>query len=128
MDKKQEYIKHEAERSRKNRLKTKEKAKLNQAFYDFVARKYKFVVDEFYEEEYCKTSENNAESIPTATATVPPYQRFPDQTTQNVNGMNLLTDLTTINGLDLDDMNFNLFDDPYLTSILDSEPLPEQYN
>jgi hypothetical protein len=128
MDKKQEYIKREAKRSRKNRLKTKEKAKLNQAFYDFVARKYKFVVDEFYEEEYCKTSENNAESIPTATATVPPYQRFPDQTTQNVNGMNLLTDLTTINGLDLDDMNFNLFDDPYLTSILDSEPLPEQYN
>jgi hypothetical protein len=126
MDKKQEYIKREAKRSRKNRLKTKEKAKLNQAFYDFVARKYKFVVDEFYEEEYCKTSENNSESIPTAT--VPPYQRFPDQTTQNVNGMNLLTDLTTINGLDLDDMNFNLFDDPYLTSILDSEPLPEQYN
>jgi hypothetical protein len=83
-------------------------------------------VDEF-EQEYYETDENNAaDSIPTAT--VPPYQRFPEQTTETINGMNLLTDLTTINGLDLDEMNFNLFDDPYLNSILDSEPLPEQYD
>jgi hypothetical protein len=126
MDRKREYTKREAEHSQRNRLRTKEKGKKNQAFYDFVSRKYKFVVDEF-EQEYYTTDENNsADSIPTAT--VPPYQRFPKQTTETINGINLLTDLTTINGLDFDEMNFSLFDDPYLNSILDSEPLPEQYN
>ena len=120
MDKKQHYAQREAKRSRKNRQKAKEQQKKNQAFYDFVARKYKFVVEEF-EQEYHTTDESNAaDFIPTAT--VPPYQRFPEHTTETINGMNLLTDLTTLNELDLGDMNFNLFNDPYLNSILDSEP------
>jgi hypothetical protein len=121
MDRKQNYIKREAERARKNRQKTKELQKKNQAFYNFVERKYGFVVEEF-EQEYHAADENNAaEFIPTAT--VSPYQRFPEQSTETLNGMNLLTDLSTLNELDLGDMNFNLFDDPYLNSILDAEPL-----
>ena len=119
MDKKQEYMKREAARSRTNRSRIKEKQKKNQAFYDFVSRRYKFIMEEF-EEEY-SAADTTTDFIPTAS--VSPYHRFPDgQTTETINGMNLLTDLTTLNGLDLDDMNFNLFDDPYLTNILNSEP------
>lgn len=121
MDTKQNYIKREAKRSKRNREKTKELQKKNQAFYDFVGKKYGFVVEEF-EQEYNSTNENNAaDYIPTAT--VSPYQRFPEQSTETLNGMNLLTDLSTLNELELGDMNFNLFDDPYLNSILDAEPL-----
>lgn len=125
MEKKRSYTQREAERSWRNRQRVKEQQKKTQAFYDFVSRKYKFIVEEF-EQEYSATNDDNAtDFIPTAT--VSPYTRFPEQTTETLNGMNLLTDLMTLNELDLGDMNFNLFDDPYLNSILNTEPILEHH-
>lgn len=70
MDKKQQYALREASRSRKKRQRAKDKQKKNQAFWDFVARKYKFVVEEF-EQQYQAEDENDA-TDPIPTATVPP--------------------------------------------------------
>ena len=77
MDKKQAYALHEASRSRKNRQMAKDKQKKNQAFWDFVTQKYKFVVQEF-EQQYKAENENNT-TDPIHTATVPPISASPNR-------------------------------------------------
>ena len=122
MEKKRKHTEREAERSRDNRRKAKAHHKKTQAFYDFVSRKYKFVTDEF-EEQY-NASDDDTNPIPIAT--VSPYIRFPEQSeqpTETLYGMDLFDNLIHLHeDLNLGDMGFNLFDDPYLTSVLNSEP------
>ena len=64
MEKKRKYTEREAVRSRENRRKAKEKQKKNQALYDFVSRRYKFIVDEFEEEYHAANGDNATDPIP----------------------------------------------------------------
>jgi hypothetical protein len=121
MEKKRKHTEREAVRSRENRRKAKEKQKKNQALYDFLSRRYKFIVDEFEEEYHAANGDNATDPIPIAT--VSPYIRFPEQSTETLHGMDLFDNLINLHeDLNLGDMGFNLFDDPYLPSILNSEP------
>jgi hypothetical protein len=121
MEKKRKYTEREAIRSRENRRKAKEKQKKNQALYDFVSRRYKFIVDEFEEEYHAANGDNATDPIPIAT--VSPYTRFPEQSTETLHGMDLFDSLINLHeDLDLGNMDFNLFDDPYLSSVLSNEP------
>jgi hypothetical protein len=123
MEKKRKHTEREVERSRENRRKAKAHNKKTQAFYDFVSRKYKFITDEF-EEQY-NASDDDTDPIPIAT--VSPYTRFPEestgQSTETLHGMNLFDNLINLHeDLNLENMGFNLFDDPYLSSVLSNEP------
>ena len=117
MEKKRKHTEREAVRSRENRRKAKEKQKKNQALYDFLSRRYKFIVDEFEEEYHAANGDNATDPIPIATMS------FPEQSTETLHGMDLFDNLINLHeDLNLGDMGFNLFDDPYLPSILNSEP------
>ena len=119
MEKKRKYTEREAVRSRENRRKAKAHHKKAQALYDFVLRKYKFITDEF-EEQYNATDDA---TDPIPIATVSPYTRFPEQSTETLHGMDLFDSLINLHeDLDLGNMGFNLFDDPYLSSVLSNEP------
>ena len=122
MEKKRKHTEREVERSRENRRKAKAHNKKTQAFYDFVSRKYKFITDEF-EEQY-NASDDDTNPIPIAA--VSPYIRFPEQSeqsTETLHGMDLFDNLINLHeDLNLGDMAFNLLDDPYLSSVLSSEP------
>jgi hypothetical protein len=121
MEKKRKHTEREAVRSRENRRKAKEKQKKNQALYDFLSRRYKFIVDEFEEEYHAANGDNATDPIPIAT--VSPYTRFPEQSTETLHGMDLFDSLINLHeDLDLGNMDFNLFDDPYLSSVLSNEP------
>ena len=119
MEKKRKYTEREAVRSRENRRKAKAHHKKVQALYDFVLRKYKFITDEF-EEQYNATDDA---TDPIPIATVSPYTRFPEQSTETLHGMDLFDSLINLHeDLDLGNMGFNLFDDPYLSSVLSNKP------
>jgi hypothetical protein len=111
MKKKLSYVEREALRAKRGRQSTKDEAKKLRALRDFLNRKYKAIPEEF-EQEYART-DGQMDTPPVVV--VPPFTSLAPPNTDSTTP---IPSLSTLDELDLWDINLNLFGDPDLNSTL----------
>ena len=121
--KKLTYTQRENERAKRNRQRAKEENKKLKAQNKFLWKRYRAIAEEF-EREYAETNgEMDKEPLPTAT--IPPYIH-PTPPTENIQGINVVYNPSTLAELDLGDLN-GLLSDVFMDAILDDNIMPEHF-
>ena len=111
MKKKLSYVEREVLRAKRGRQRTKDETKELRALRDFLNRKYKAIAEEF-EQEYART-DGQMDTPPVVV--VPPFTSVAPPNTDSTTPIPILS---TLDELDLGDINLNLFGDPDLNSTL----------